>query len=195
VFLPEWPYAEGTATLFTSVMRWHGFKEVAYNGVSYGQRDKQFAAYLDLPKLTEQKFRIAQMGIKPELLTSHGWESVPGEVISRTPESYREFIQQSKADFSVPKNGSVKMRGGWFSDRSVCYLAAGRPVLMEDTGLRHWLPADEGLITFTCPPEAVAGITRINADYERHRRAARRLAENCFSTEQVLKPFLAEAMN
>jgi hypothetical protein len=128
------------------------------------------------------------------MLTSHGWESVPGEVISRTPASYREFIQQSRAEFSVPKNGYVKMRGGWFSDRSVCYLASGRPVLIEDTGLRNWLAADEGLVTFTCPPEAVAGITRINADYERHRRAARRLAEEVFATDKVLPPLLAAAM-
>ena len=195
VFLAEWPFSESDATLFTSVMRWQGFKEVTHNGISYGQRDKEFAAYLDLPKLTPQKFRIAQMGIKPEILTSHGWESVPGEVISRTPASYREFIQLSRAEFSVPKNGYVKMRGGWFSDRSVCYLASGRPVLMEDTGMRHWLPADEGLLTFTCPAEAVAGIARVNTDYGRHRRAARRLAEDIFSTEKVLRPFLVEAMS
>jgi len=195
VFLPEWPFAAGEATLFTSVMRWQGFKEVTHNGINYGQRDKEFATYIDLPKLTTQKFRIAQMGIKPEMLTSHGWESVPGEVISRTPSSYRQFIQQSRAEFSVPKNGYIEMRGGWFSDRSVCYLASGRPVLIADTGLRNWLPADEGLIAFTNPPEAVAGIERINGDYKRHRVTARRLAEDFFSTEKVLGPFLVEAMN
>jgi len=195
VFLPEWPFADGDGTLFTSVMRWQGFKEVMHNGVSYGQRDREFANYLDLPKLTSQKFRIAQMGIKPELLTSHGWDSVPGEIISRTPASYQAFIQQSRAEFSVPKNGYVKMRGGWFSDRSVCYLASGRPVLIEDTGLSDWLTVGEGVVTFANPDEAVAGITLINADYERHRHAARRLAEEVFSTEQVLKAFLTEAMN
>ena len=196
VFLPEWPFAEGDdATLFTSVMRWQGFRGVTHNGVSYGQRDKEFANYLDLPKLTPQKFRIAQMGIKPELLTSHGWESVPGEVISRTPALYHDFIRQSRAEFSVPKNGYVKMRGGWFSDRSVCYLASGRPVLIEDTGLSDWLTVGEGVVTFSNPTEAVAGVEHINGDYERHRRAARRLAEDVFSTEKVLKAFLTEAMN
>ena len=195
VFLHEWPVAESDADLFTSVMRWQGFKEVTHNGVSYGQRDKEFANYLDLPKLTPQKFRIAQMGIKPELLANRGWESVPGEVISRTPASYREFIQQSRAEFSVPKNGYVKMRGGWFSDRSVCYLASGRPVLIEDTGLRNWLPTDEGIVTFNCLNEAVAGINLINSDYERQRRAARRFAESIFSTDKVLGSFLNEAMS
>jgi hypothetical protein len=129
------------------------------------------------------------------LMTSHGWDSVPGEVISRTPASYQAFIQQSRAEFSVPKNGYVKMRGGWFSDRSVCYLASGRPVLIEDTGLSDWLTVGEGVVTFANPEEAVAGINRINADYERHRYAARRLAEEVFATEKVLKAFLAEAMN
>ena len=135
------------------------------------------------------------MGIKPEVLSSRGWDAVPGEVISRTPDLYREFIQQSRAEFSVPKNGYVKMRGGWFSDRSVCYLASGRPVLIEDTGLRDWLRTDEGVVTFTNPTEAVVGIQTINADYTRHRAGARRLAAEVFSTDKVLASLLVETMN
>jgi hypothetical protein len=195
VFLPEWPLAESEATHFTSVIRWQGFREVMHNGVSYGQRDKEFPSFFDLPRATSQKFCIAQMGMKPELLTSHGWESVPGEVISRTGNSYRDFIRNSRAEFSVPKNGYVKMRGGWFSDRSVCYLASGRPVLIEDTGLEEFLSAGEGLITFNDLPGAIVGVEQINADYERHRRGARALAENIFSTERILPPFLDAAMS
>ena len=194
VYLPEWPAARSDATHFTSVVRWQGFREVQYNGVSYGQRDKEFPAFLELPKLTSQKFRIAQMGIKPEVLSTHGWEAVHGEIISKTPASYHEFIQNSRAEFSVPKNGYVKMRGGWFSDRSVCYLASGRPVLIEDTGLRDWLPVGQGLLTFNDMNEALAGIEQINSDYPRHRRAARELAEQVFATEKVLPPFLEAAM-
>jgi hypothetical protein len=193
VFLPEWPVAPADATHFTSVMRWQGFREVEHNGVSYGQRDKEFPAFLDLPKSTSQKFRIAQMGIKPEVLTSHGWEALHGEIVSKTPFSYREFIQNSRAEFGVPKNGYVKMRGGWFSDRSVCYLASGRPVLIEDTGLQEWLPIGEGLLTFSDMNTALAGIEMINADYPRHRRAARKLAEEVFSTDKVLPSFLDAA--
>jgi hypothetical protein len=195
VFLPEWPLAEGEGTKFTSVMRWQGFKEVVYDGVSYGQRDREFENFLKLPSLTAQKFLIAQMGIKPEWLASHGWEVVPGEVISQMPISYREFIQQSRAEFSVPKNGYVKMRGGWFSDRSVCYLASGRPVLIEDTGLRDWLAVGDGVVTFSNLGEAAAGIDRLNADYPRHRSAARQLAEDRFSTDVVLKSLLLDALN
>jgi hypothetical protein len=195
VFLPEWPCAQGEAALFTSVMRWQGFKEVTHQGIAYGQRDKEFEPFLGLPSLTAQKFCLAQMGLKPEVLERYGWEVVPGEVISRTPASYRQFVGQSRAEFSVPKNGYVKMRGGWFSDRSVCYLASGRPVLIGNTGLEDWLPVGEGLVTFRTPTEAVLGIASINEDYERHRRAARRLAETRFSTDQVLPELIQAAMN
>jgi hypothetical protein len=194
VFLPEWPVSRGDATHFTSVMRWQGFREVTWNGVAYGQRDKEFPKFFDLPQQTSQKFCIAQMGIKPEELTSRGWEAVHGEVISKTPTSYREFIQQSRAEFSVPKSGYVQMRGGWFSDRSVCYLASGRPVLIADTGLGDWLPLGDGLVTFCDLPGAIAGVNRINANYENHRRAARKLAEDVFTTDRVLPQFLDAAM-
>jgi hypothetical protein len=135
------------------------------------------------------------MGIEPTLLKSRGWEVAPGEIISRTPASYQEFIRNSRAEFSVPKNGYVKMRGGWFSDRSVCYLASGRPVLIEDTGLSDWLPARGGVVTFHDLSEAVAGVNQLNADYERHRRAARQLAEDIFATGRVLPALLESAVN
>ena len=195
VFLPEWPLAAIQGSHFTSIVRWQGFREATYNDVSYGQRDKEFPSFLDLPRLTPQKFRLAQMGIEPERLEGHGWEVVAGETISQTPASYREFIQNSRAEFSVPKNGYVKMRGGWFSDRSVCYLASGRPVLIEDTGLSDWLPVGEGVVQFRDLNEAAAGVNRINNDYERHRRAARQLAEDIFSTDRVLPPLLESAMS
>src|SRR5206468_3131629 len=139
-------------------------REVTHDGVSYGQRDKEFPRFFDLPRATSQKFCIAQMGIKPETLTGHGWETVHGEVVSKTPASYRAFIQSSRGEFSVPKHGYVESRGGWFSDRSVCYLASGRPVLIEDTGLQDWLPTGDGLIAFRNMAEALAGVAKINAD-------------------------------
>jgi len=194
VFLPEWPVSASAATHFTSVMRWQGFKEVTHQGVAYGQRDLEFPLFLDLPKATSQKFCIAQMGIEPDVLTSHGWEALHGEEVTRTPAAYREFIQSSRAEFSVPKNGYVKMRGGWFSDRSVCYLASGRPVLIEDTGLSDWLPVGEGVVTFTNLAGAAKGVEQINGQYDLHRQAARRIAEQFFATEQVLPRFIEAAM-
>ncbi len=195
VFLPEWSIGNAGARHFTSIIRWQGFRDVTYKGISYGQRDKEFLKYIELPERHAQKFCLAMMGTKPETLRQHGWEVEPGEVISRTPQSYRAFIQASRAEFSVPKNGYVQMRGGWFSDRSVCYLASGRPVLIEDTGLGDWLPVGEGLLTFADLPGAIAGIDQINADYERHRCAARRLAEEYFGSTKVLTSFLDAAMS
>ena len=189
VFLPDWSFAmDDNAPEFTSVMRWQGFKELTYNGIPYGQRDQEFPAFFDLPKATSQAFCIAQMGMKPELLTTHGWRVLPGEDVSRTLSSYRDFIAGSRAEISIPKSGYVKMRGGWFSDRSVCYLASGRPILMEDTGL-DWLPAEDGVVRFKDFAGAVEGVRQINADYPKHRRAARALAETVFATERVLRDF------
>jgi hypothetical protein len=135
------------------------------------------------------------MGTKPENLSSHGWQVAPGEKVSKTPASYREFIQSSRAEFSVPKHGYVATRGGWFSDRSVCYLASGRPVLIEDTGLSDWLPAGDGVLTFENVEGARAGVEGINANYDHHRRAARELAESLFSAGRVLPALLDAAMS
>jgi hypothetical protein len=195
VYLPEWPVANSAATHFTSIMRWQGFKEVSYRGISYGQRDKEFPRYFDLPRRTTQKFCIAQMGIKPEELTNYGWEVAAGEIISRTPACYRDFIRESRGEFSVPKNGYVAMRGGWFSDRSVCYLASGRPVMIEDTGLKDWLPLGRGLLTFNDPDSALDCVNQVNAEYDRHAQAARSIAEEHFATDKVLPHLLEAAIN
>lgn len=195
ISLQDWPYVEDHgATHFTSVMQWRGFRDVVYGGVVYGQKDREFPMFLDLPRLTPQSFLIALTDGPAEYLAEHGWRVVPGWIPSRTTESYRAFIQSSRAEFSVAKHGYVLTRGGWFSDRSVCYLASGRPVLVEDTGLRDWLPTGQGIVTFRNVSEALRGIEAINADYERHRRAARLLAEEYFDAQRVLPPLLDAAM-
>ncbi len=194
VALSGWPRVQGApAECFTSIMRWDGFRDAKFEGKTYGQKDQEFARFIDLPKQTPQKFRIALNG--PETLAEHGWEIVAGEVATRTPQAYRTFIQQSRAEFGVAKHGYVKMCGGWFSDRSVCYLASGLPVLIQDTGLSDWLPVGEGVVTFQDLPGILRGLGAINADYERHRRAARKLAEDHFSTQKVLPSLLEAAMS
>jgi hypothetical protein len=196
VSLEHWPVAaSGPATHFTTVMQWQGFREVEHDGVVYGQKDREFPRFLELPRLSAQPLLLALTGIAPDDLTRHGWEVLPGWEPSRTPWSYRDFIAGSRAEFSVAKHGYVHMRGGWFSDRSVCYLASGRPTLVQDTGLGDWLPTGEGVVTFHDPASAVAGIEHINADYDRHRRAARQIAEEYFATERVLPSLLETAMS
>jgi len=195
VALPYWPVStETNATHFTSVIRWRGFRDAVYNGVKYGQRDREFPAFIDLPRLTRQPLRVAVLGADLDDLIEHGWEAVSGEVESLAPEQYQAFISHSRAEFGVAKHLYVQVRTGWFSDRSVCYLASGRPVLVQSTGIESWLPIGEGIVTFRTPDEAVQGIDVINANYEAHRRAARQIAETYFSAERVLLPLLDAAM-
>jgi hypothetical protein len=194
ISLPEWPYAAGVATHFSSVLQWRSYKEVVYNGVSYGNKDREFPKFIHLPRLANQPFCMALTGALPDEWLQYGWDVVTGWSATWTTDAYRDFVSGSRAEFGVAKHGYVATRGGWFSDRSVCYLASGRPVLVQDTGLRDWLPTGEGVVTFRDLGEAIAGVEAINSDYERHRRAARRLAEEYFAAERVFPPLLDTAM-
>jgi hypothetical protein len=193
VHLEEWPdHSARPGSHYTSVIRWQGFREVTVDGKVFGQRDKQFAQHLDLPSRTKAKFRIALMGTEPSTLTSRGWEVLPGEQVSKTTDSYRAFIQESRAEICIPKHGYVAMRTGWVSDRSACYLASGRPVLMEETGVSDCLTTGAGLVTFRNSDHAAAMLEKMEAHYPHHARAARSIAESLFSTRKVL-PDLLEA--
>jgi hypothetical protein len=113
--------------------------------------------------------------------------------VSKTPVGYRDFIHASKAEFGVAKHTYVATRSGWFSDRTACYLAAGRPALVQDTGWSAHLPAGEGLLAFSSPEEALEGIERINRDYAQHARRARAIAAEHFDASRVL-PSLLETL-
>ena len=195
VVLSEWPVAsDGEATHFTSVMQWGGYPEVVFDGARYGTKADEFWKFVDLPCRTTQPLQIALTGGQPEALARQGWDVVEGWVPSRTPWSYRSFIQRSRAEFSVAKHGYVRTRGGWFSDRSVCYLASGRPVLVQDTGLSDWLPVGEGVLAFDDVRRAALAIEAVNAAYPRHQRAARRIAETYFASDRVLPELLEAAL-
>jgi hypothetical protein len=162
--------------------------------VRYGQKDREFPRFLALPTRTGQPFRLALTGAPPEPLEENGWEVVPGWEVSATPWSYQRFVQWSRAEFGVAKHGYVAMRGGWVSDRTLCYLASGRPALVQETGLSERLPTGKGLVTFTGPTSALAGIEQINDDHAGHCAAARALAEEYFAAERVLPLFLERAV-
>lgn len=196
VFLPGWPVSgQEDATHFTTVMQWRSYRDVVYEGVKYGNKDREFPTFASLPGLTRQPLRLALTGATPDECSRYGWDVVLGWESSYTPNTYQTFVSTSRAEFAVAKHGYVATRGGWFSDRSVCYLASGRPVLVQDTGLSDWLPIGEGVLTFRDVPDAVAGIDAINSDYRRHRRTAREVAERYFSTDRVLPPLLEEALS
>jgi hypothetical protein len=199
VWLPGWPYVEQTdaSAPFTTIMQWRSYGAAhVYNGLRhdcscYGQKDEAFGDYLDLPARTPRRMCLALSGGPSERLRGHGWQVLTGWRATRTPELYRRFIQRSQAEFAPAKRGYVLNRSGWFSDRSVCYLASGRPVLVEDTGFADRLPMGDGVVTFRTPEEALAGIAAIEADYASHAHAARILAETRFATERVLPQLFA----
>ena len=107
-------------------------------------------------------------------------------------DAYRSYLAGSRGEFTVAKDQNVRLRSGWFSDRSATYLAAGRPVVTQDTAFGNVLPAGEGLFAFSTVDEAAAAVERINADYSRHRRAAQSVARDYFSHEVVLGRLLQE---
>ena len=111
-------------------------------------------------------------------------------MVSTTPSVYRSYLQSSRGEFSVAKNVYVATRSGWFSCRSVCYLAAGRPVVVQDTGFSEFIPTGAGLFAFRTLEEAVAGINAVESDYTRHQQAARDLARTHFGSDRVLGELL-----
>jgi hypothetical protein len=123
-------------------------------------------------------------------LAANGWQLVDPANVATTPSSYQEFIQKSKAEFGIAKSGYVASCCGWFSDRSICYLASGRPVIAQDTGFTRFLPTGEGLFAFQTSEDVVAAVRALHADYGRHARAARAIAEEYFESDKVLTRLL-----
>ncbi|MBI4640109.1 MAG: glycosyltransferase family 1 protein [Candidatus Tectomicrobia bacterium] len=196
VALGFWPpMIDSNSTRFTTIMHWSAYETVTYEGEVYGQKDLELVKFLDLPGLIEQPLELA-VGIQEphrSMLEEHGWGIIDPLSITKDIESYQTYIHQSRAEFSVAKNGYVKTRSGWFSERSTCYLASGKPVLLQDTGFSDWLPTGRGLLTFHTMEEATAGIEEINAHYLEHCRTARAIAEEYFDSKVVLSSLLEEA--
>jgi hypothetical protein len=195
VVMEEWPVT-GRGQALTSVASWRGpYGTIEYRGQTYGLRVHEFRRLTDLPGRIEDPVAIA-LDIDPEdkadsdALRNASWQLLDPFEVAGDPTSYREFIQGSKAELSVAKNVYVRSRCGWFSDRSACYLASGRPVLAQDTGYSENLPTDEGLIPFTTLDEAVAGAREIRQDWQTHSRAAREIAGEHFDSNKVLERML-----
>ena len=199
VVLEHWPRAAGSGRAFTSVGSWRGpFAPVEYEGETYGLRAHEFRRFAELPRMVAAPFEIA-LDIDEadardvELLRTGGWTLRAPREVAADPWAYRDYVQSSSAELMVAKNMYVRSRSGWFSDRSICYLASGRPVLAQDTGFTRHHPAGEGLLAFSTVEEAAEGAARIAAGYEQHARAARALAEERFDSDRVL-PKLLEAL-
>lgn len=178
---------------WTTVMTWNAFGgPLVHDGVEYGSKGRQFERIADLPARTDQPLRIALGGIGTPLdrLREQGWDVVDGPTATRTPGDYQRFLTSSAGEISVAKHVYVATRSGWFSCRSACYLAAGRPVVVEDTGFGDLLPTGEGLLTFSTAEEAADAIATVSADPHRHADAAREVARECFGADRVLQTML-----
>jgi hypothetical protein len=182
-------------------MNWTSHNSVSYEGRCYGQKDVEFKNYLDLPKLASPT--AIELAIGPghgartpyDLLRYKGWRLVDPSDVCPDLDGMRAYTESSMAEWSIAKHGYVLGQSGWFSERSARYLAAGRPVVMQDTGFSHILPVGEGLVPFTSMEEAVEGIRSVERDYDRHSRAARAIAEEYFDSDKVLDRLVEEAMN
>lgn len=194
-----WPAAEtGGAQRFTTVASWRGrFAPIEYGGRVYGLRVHEFRRFAAVPRASRQSFELA-LDIDPSetrdlsLLADHGWRLVDPRAVAGDPFSYRDYVASSAAEFSIAKNLYVETRSGWLSDRSVCYLASGRPVVAQDTGASWGGPPGEGMLTFATPEEAVDAVEQVAADYSRHARAARAIALEHFESDRVLGRLLRD---
>ena len=196
VVLGEWPVASGVSyDALTTVANWRSYGPIEHNGIVYGQRAHSFRRFIELPALTKERLAPA-LAIHPgddrdmAALSACGWELIDPAIVASTPAAYRDFVQGSMAELGIAKSGYVASRCGWFSDRSACYLASGRPVLAQDTGFSEFLPTGDGLIAFNTMEDALAGIEDLTGRYEIHRRAARALAEELLDSDRVLTRLL-----
>jgi len=197
VDLDAWTPAPDGGRAFTSVATWRNpYGTVSFGGATYGSRVHEFRKFLELPRLVDAAFELALDIDAAEArdlaaLERSGWRLVDPRAAAGTPQAYRDYIRGSRAELCIAQQMYVATRSGWLSDRSVCYLASGKPVLAQDTGLKDHYPVGEGLLTFSTVEEAAAGVEEIERDYARHSAAARALAEECFDARAVLERLLA----
>jgi hypothetical protein len=197
VVLDLWPVEPAPqGAPFTTVTNWSAYGDHAHNGQVYGQKDREFERFIDLPRHTGQALKLALSAPEhvKQRLRHAGWGLVDPLEVSRHPAGYRNFIQQSLGEWCVAKHGYVVAGTGWFSDRSAAYLASGRPVVLQDTGFSRNLPCGEGLLAFGDLSQAAIALQRVADDYAAHSRAARRLAQEYFDSTQVLGNLLEQSL-
>jgi hypothetical protein len=197
VTLPSWedvrnaPIASDGA--FTSVMTLAYFMgALTYGGKKYDSKVPEFRKFQSLPTKTNVPLTLAISGDKvpQDPIRADGWKLVDALATTRTAESYMQFIADSAGEWSIAKNVYVDTHSGWFSCRTACYLAAGRPAVVQDTGWRRFMPSGSGLIAFGTMEESIAGLEAVAKDPHRHRAAAYEIARECLAADRVIPPML-----
>jgi hypothetical protein len=181
---------------FTTIAAWRDYGYLELGGEVMGPKVEEFGKFMDLPRRANETLELT-LAIEDddpdrELLQRCGWRLEDPALVG-SPDSYRDYIAGSLGEFSCAKGGYVGTRSGWFSDRSACYLAAGRPVILQATGFEDILPTGEGAFAVRDAGEAADAIAQVRSDYARHSRAARQLALEYFDAEPVLSRMLEVA--
>ena len=202
VSLDLWPYTYAAdAETFTTVSTWWGERDYVGDPESYYDNTKRtaFFDFVDLPHHTRQPLELALFLAESDesdrrTLEDRGWRIRHSPDVAGSPEEYRAYVQESRGEFSWAKASCMKFQNAWISDRSLCYLASGKPVVVQDTGPSSFLPDGEGMFRFKTPTDAARAFDTINADYEHQCRLARRLAEEYFDADAVVTGILEQAL-
>jgi hypothetical protein len=198
VVLDLWPVEANAPPAFTTIATWENKgKNIDFGGETYvWSKHVNFLRFLDVPARTGGRFTMAMLPPTPAIeaeVRGGGWRLVDPRPVSADMASYQRFIAGSRGEFTVAKDIYVRPNSGWFSDRSVCYLAAGRPVVTMRTGFDRFYPAGEGLLQYGDMAEALAAVAAVDADYPRHSRAARALAAEYFDSDRVISALMRDA--
>ena len=181
---------------WTTIAHWYGYNDLVWNGHTYGGKRDSLHALHNLPRLSGERFLVAS-DLEPgwedyQPYLDGGWQLVPSSEVCRDVPSYLQFIAASLGEIGPAKGGYLVSRGGWISDRSLIYLALGRPVVLQDTAWPEVVPPQPGLLPFTTPEEAAAQVREVMKNPAEHRAGAAHLARTTFSPAQALAPLLSK---
>lgn len=195
VTLRHWPVAPRASDAFTTVGKWeHGGRAVEFDGRSFlSSKGVEWMRMLDLPRQVPWQMTIGMQAMPAATRTqfeSHGWRFTNPEAATADCRAFGEFVRSSAGEFTVVKQIYSGILSGWFSDRSACYLASGKPVVTQESGFDRWLPTGDGLFSYNSPDEAASALKAIHEDYDEHSRAARAIAERHFDSRRVLADLL-----
>jgi len=222
IIMSEWAIANGHRNRYTTIMNWTSYKPLLFEGKSFHQKDIEFIKFIELKrKLKNICFEVALSKLQhknwqsslpdhfadedannkitfatpAELLSHYGWKVVDPAERCHDIDSYRDYILQSKAEWSVAKGGYAVSKPGWFSCRSACYLAAGRPVIVQDTGFDKVIPVGEGVLSFNTIEEAMDKILDVETNYVLHTKRAKEIAAEYFDSAKVLRQLVERAVS
>jgi hypothetical protein len=199
VLLDLWQNGAPSKREFTTVGNWRqNGRDIEFRGERYyWSKHHEFLKFIELPQQIDHSFELATglTNLSPKerhLLESKGWRLRDAHPFTTDPWHYRDYVRSSRGEFTVAKDLHVRLHSGWFSERSACYLAAGRPVVTQDTGFGTVLPTGEGLFAFNTLEDILTAFESLNSDYAKHSRAASMIAEEYFKADKVLAAVLRD---